>query len=524
MACCHSLRPVSAAAECRQVDSCERFTSRFSCEAHFLHQRVPCGWVADSCVPASTADCREAFRDLNYYGETTAFKTVCGPRDTASPCTNLSKALEKYARRHSRATLKLNLPGGIQASRVLVIRDRWQNVGMGFIPFHVSDVIKFALWSGIYVYFENYGRYDWQKYFYGYGGLDTRWTAARQSLWESRFANMNASKQTIDVINEVTRKGDEEWETTLLNALVDPLKKFITLNGQATTISWQRVFALAMKKIPDSEHALIPRNLPGDCSHCTFWANFRPRRVLRSLLVDSPIGRNQPLVCLKARTMYAEDKRYFPDNLDMNLEAADQLWASYNGKWGDLGFWGPRPRLRCRQKGENASTIVLPSKAVKCMNDIREYIGPQTRIFVAVDAPRFQRILLEELGTVSYITPGVGVDPTNEYRDVVNRETRAYASQELGAQDLAEQNLIKVSLDFFIQGFCVAAMTLRPSAFYHAATTRTESFRHIMVANATASSGRTLRGCAARVQTPTISSVSLCRWERCNYRSCNQDQ
>ena len=39
----------------------------------------------------------------------------------------------------------------------------------------------------------------------------------------------------------------------------------------------------------------------------------------------------------------------------------------------------------------------------------------------------------------------------------------------LGGQDLAEQNLIKVSLDYFVQGFCLSSMTLRPSAFYGAA-------------------------------------------------------
>ena len=36
-----------------------------------------------------------------------------------------------------------------------------------------------------------------------------------------------------------------------------------------------------------------------------------------------------------------------------------------------------------------------------------------------------------------------------------------YRTQQVGAQDLAERNLVKVSLDYYIQGFCLTSMTLR---------------------------------------------------------------
>lgn len=57
------------------------------------------------------------------------------------------------------------------------------------------------------------------------------------------------------------------------------------------------------------------------------------------------------------------------------------------------------------------------------------------------------------------------------------RRRGMYRTQQVGAQDLAERNLIKVSLDYYIQGFCLTSMTLRPSAFYGAASVRTAAVR-----------------------------------------------
>jgi len=49
-------------------------------------------------------------------------------------------------------------PEGMARTRVLVIRDHWLNVGMGFMPGHVKEMVHFGLATGIHVYFENYGR------------------------------------------------------------------------------------------------------------------------------------------------------------------------------------------------------------------------------------------------------------------------------------------------------------------------------------------------------------------------------
>ena len=45
--------------------------------------------------------------------------------------------------------------------------DHWRNVGMGFMPSHVANLLLFAMSSNLLVYFENYGQYDWTRYFTG---------------------------------------------------------------------------------------------------------------------------------------------------------------------------------------------------------------------------------------------------------------------------------------------------------------------------------------------------------------------
>ena len=66
--------------------------------------------------------------------------------------------------------------------------------------------------------------------------------------------------------------------------------------------------------------------------------------------------------------------------------------------------------------------------------------GERARHFVAVDAPRLQATLLSAYAPLAYATAGVGVDPTNEFRS----GRVQYDGQQLGSQDLAERNLVKV--------------------------------------------------------------------------------
>ena len=70
-------------------------------------------------------------------------------------------------------------------------------VGMGFMPSHVATVVLFALTAGIYVYVENYGRYDWTRYFTGYAGLDLRWTPAKSRMWKVRATTFPPPSMTF---------------------------------------------------------------------------------------------------------------------------------------------------------------------------------------------------------------------------------------------------------------------------------------------------------------------------------------
>ena len=96
-------------------------------------------------------------------------------------------------------------------------------------------------------------------------------------------------------------------------------------------------------------------------------------------------------------------------------------------------------------------TIILPSAAIGCMERVRASLGGGSKVFVAVDAPRLQETIFTHLGERAFITPGVGVDPTNEYRDGDAKWLKNPQYQQTAKQDLSELNLIKVSLDYYIQ-------------------------------------------------------------------------
>lgn len=137
-----------------------------------------------------------------------------------------------------------------------------------------------------------------------------------------------------------------------------------------------------------------------------------------------------------------------------------------------------------------------------------------------VDAPQLQQAISTKLGQAAFVTPGVGVDPTNEYRDAPLKELSGM--QLVARQDLAERNLVKVSLDYYIQGFCLAALTMRPSAFYNAASRRLDAVRVAVWANvsqgvAAARSSSTRSCLSAKLGKPNIHTcvAATCKM-RCN--------
>ena len=159
-ACCYLVGAPTDCAALLTRERCER--AHVAASSMASASRELCAWIGGRCNAASAADCPEPADEAytDYYGERAGFAARCGSgRD--SSCPGLRALLRRYARAHDAATRELRPPGGIDAARLLVIRDHWKNVGMGFMPQHVAAVVLFCASAGIYFYVENYGRYDW---------------------------------------------------------------------------------------------------------------------------------------------------------------------------------------------------------------------------------------------------------------------------------------------------------------------------------------------------------------------------
>ena len=50
--------------------------------------------------------------------------------------------------------------------------------------------------------------------------------------------------------------------------------------------------------------------------------------------------------------------------------------------------------------------LLLTIHQVRCLERVRSALGPAARLFVAVDAPKLQAIIFDELGARAFITPG----------------------------------------------------------------------------------------------------------------------
>jgi len=127
------------------------------------------------------------------------FEAQCA---ASAACPDFAAAFRRYAAAHALATEGAAPPEGMAHARLLVVSDHWRNVGMGFMPTHVASTLVLAMAANIYVYFDNYGRYDWARYFYGHHGLDLRWTPARRRMWAGRFAALGVTKHVVRVLVE----------------------------------------------------------------------------------------------------------------------------------------------------------------------------------------------------------------------------------------------------------------------------------------------------------------------------------
>ena len=177
--------------------ACALLGTRETCGRGYVEAGEPaseyCVWLGGRCTLGASADCREAYDPdgSSYYGDVQGFETQCA---AAAACPGFAAAFKRYAAAHALATEGAAPPEGIEHARLLVVSDHWRNVGMGFMPAHVASTLVLAMSANIYVYFDNYGRYDWARYFYGHHGLDLRWTPARRRMWAGRFAPLGVTK------------------------------------------------------------------------------------------------------------------------------------------------------------------------------------------------------------------------------------------------------------------------------------------------------------------------------------------
>ena len=84
------------------------------------------------------------------------------------------------------------------------------------------------------------------------------------------------------------------------------------------------------------------------------------------------------------------------------------------------------------------------------------------------DAPALQQFLVRAYNHTVAI-PGVGIDPNSG----ISWRRKFNAS----GQTVSTANLAKVSLDFWLMGFCECVDILMPSKFYEAALVRTAGLR-----------------------------------------------
>lgn len=143
--CCSAVLNVAGCAAARTRGECERL----HLASPMTQGRSVCAWLGGRCAVGGVADCADPrVGAASYYGEAQGFASNCGS-EAGAACPGLEKAYRAYAVAHAAATRSASPPEGMRSARLLVIRDHWKNVGMGFMPSHVAAVMLFAISTGM---------------------------------------------------------------------------------------------------------------------------------------------------------------------------------------------------------------------------------------------------------------------------------------------------------------------------------------------------------------------------------------
>ena len=304
------------------------------------------------------------------------------------------------------------------SERKLIISHAYTGQGMGFMSLEALDFVRLAMVAQRSLFF-NFPNtpYDWTLHFEADHG---RWGAHHWSP-------------------TCVRRAHVDWEL-----LADRNVSCVVI---AYDVQWSTVW---LKELPDKErNESLPTLTSRVCTACLMYATFRPIWAAphwRWLNATIP---SPPRKCLAVRTHYAEDPACFPDETPFLPEAVDRAYVEPG-----CTVW-----TRVGKRAKDGEVLNITEAVAE--------LGSEPSLIVT-DAPALQRFLIKAYHHTVAI-PGTGIDPNSgmSWRRKFNAS----------GQTVSSSNLAKVSLDFWLMGFCECIIILMPSKFYEAALARTAGLR-----------------------------------------------
>ena len=208
------------------------------------------------------------------------------------------------------------------------------------------------------------------------------------------------------------------------------------------------------------------------CRTCAMAMALRPdwRLVFwRDLVASSDTSRARRMYALKARTGYPEAAMCFPDDTSPTDACVDETWAhppcaEFTAQWhiknkapdtsGPSGYLTPTNAVRAliaalNDTGAGGDGTSLQSRGFH--DSWFRGDDPTAVVHVLTDAPALQDFLASRFPKHVRVTPGRGIDPTNNIR----RD-----------QDFGMESSRKIAIDMYVQAWADGETELGPSAYY----------------------------------------------------------
>ena len=378
---------------------------------------------------------------------------------------------------------------------MLILDDTWMGEGLGFMSAEAARWLLVGMRADRAVFFNlRRSKFDWTRYFSGLGGVQwhlrgesaTHLRRSRKPTWIKNVSHAVAQLALPGASGDVVLDCEDVdcpmvAGELLGSSLSEQRIQRVDLRGDKVRATIDEVWPFLHRVRNGLLHEISPAQSASDgCLSCALFALMQPRKALWSELASMPALASGPAaLCLMIRTGYAEAQACDPAQPNATGHKPDALSI-------DRRYWHlPRcPGSSFHRHGitklswstpPGGTRQVLIRDALDCMDGA--VIGQRLRssrrrrrphALLLTDGPYLQSHLLERrpashedaaaAGRVQLIaTPGVGIDPTNNFRP---------------QQNFTGTNLRKVAADFWLQGFCQCSLVLIPSAFYNAAVMR----------------------------------------------------